>query len=178
MERGEHKVNRNDPCPCGSGRKTKRCCGAYDSTEGPDAALIGGLARQRAGALRELCEDCRSEAWLEVLELPSKHEACRLTLPRSRPTCLERLEEALADGDGDRLADEVVFALAGLDARTARSRLARAVLGLEATGRARPAVVAAALEDLSGPGPSMLVLSALIATLSAELTLRPVTLAG
>ncbi|HRF11915.1 MAG TPA: SEC-C metal-binding domain-containing protein, partial [Candidatus Accumulibacter phosphatis] len=22
------KVGRNDPCPCGSGRKFKRCCGA------------------------------------------------------------------------------------------------------------------------------------------------------
>jgi preprotein translocase subunit SecA len=23
-----HKVGRNDPCPCGSGKKYKRCCGA------------------------------------------------------------------------------------------------------------------------------------------------------
>ncbi len=26
--RGKHKVGRNDPCPCGSGKKYKRCCGA------------------------------------------------------------------------------------------------------------------------------------------------------
>jgi len=25
------KVGRNDPCPCGSGKKFKRCCGAGDS---------------------------------------------------------------------------------------------------------------------------------------------------
>lgn len=25
---GRRKVGRNDPCPCGSGRKAKRCCGA------------------------------------------------------------------------------------------------------------------------------------------------------
>ena len=24
--RTENKVNRNDPCPCGSGRKFKKCC--------------------------------------------------------------------------------------------------------------------------------------------------------
>ena len=24
----EQKVGRNDPCPCGSGKKYKRCCGA------------------------------------------------------------------------------------------------------------------------------------------------------
>ena len=25
--RSEAKVGRNDPCPCGSGRKYKKCCG-------------------------------------------------------------------------------------------------------------------------------------------------------
>ena len=39
-----------------------------------------------------LCEDCQTEAWLEVLELASEHKACRLSLARSRPPCLERLK--------------------------------------------------------------------------------------
>ncbi|MBR2296811.1 MAG: SEC-C domain-containing protein [Clostridia bacterium] len=26
--RAENKVGRNDPCPCGSGKKYKKCCGA------------------------------------------------------------------------------------------------------------------------------------------------------
>ena len=26
--RGAAKVGRNDPCPCGSGKKYKKCCGA------------------------------------------------------------------------------------------------------------------------------------------------------
>ncbi|MCA9555941.1 MAG: SEC-C domain-containing protein, partial [Myxococcales bacterium] len=26
--RAEPKVGRNDPCPCGSGKKYKKCCGA------------------------------------------------------------------------------------------------------------------------------------------------------
>ena len=25
--RGQPKVGRNDPCPCGSGKKFKKCCG-------------------------------------------------------------------------------------------------------------------------------------------------------
>ncbi len=29
IKRGEIKVGRNDPCPCGSGKKFKKCCGAY-----------------------------------------------------------------------------------------------------------------------------------------------------
>ena len=28
VQRSERKVGRNEPCPCGSGRKYKRCCGA------------------------------------------------------------------------------------------------------------------------------------------------------
>lgn len=28
--RGAPKVGRNDPCPCGSGRKFKQCCGRPD----------------------------------------------------------------------------------------------------------------------------------------------------
>ena len=28
MVRESPKVNRNDPCPCGSGKKSKKCCGA------------------------------------------------------------------------------------------------------------------------------------------------------
>jgi hypothetical protein len=28
-KREESRVGRNDPCPCSSGRKYKKCCGAY-----------------------------------------------------------------------------------------------------------------------------------------------------
>jgi len=28
VRREEKKIGRNDPCPCGSGKKYKRCCGA------------------------------------------------------------------------------------------------------------------------------------------------------
>jgi len=31
-ERGEVKIGRNDPCPCGSGKKFKRCCLGRDMT--------------------------------------------------------------------------------------------------------------------------------------------------
>jgi superkiller protein 3 len=27
-ERGRRKISRNEPCPCGSGKKYKKCCGA------------------------------------------------------------------------------------------------------------------------------------------------------
>jgi uncharacterized protein len=32
FRRTEAKVGRNDPCPCGSGKKYKKCCGANPET--------------------------------------------------------------------------------------------------------------------------------------------------
>jgi uncharacterized protein len=34
IERTEPKTGRNDPCPCGSGKKFKKCCGANEPVEG------------------------------------------------------------------------------------------------------------------------------------------------
>jgi len=38
------KIGRNDPCPCGSGRKYKHCCGGAATTRDPDE-------KGRAGAV-------------------------------------------------------------------------------------------------------------------------------
>ncbi|MCJ7610645.1 MAG: SEC-C domain-containing protein, partial [Candidatus Aminicenantes bacterium] len=38
------KPGRNDPCPCGSGKKYKRCCGPKDSIDSfllPDDQMTG-----------------------------------------------------------------------------------------------------------------------------------------
>ena len=32
-----HKVGRNDPCPCGSGKKYKNCCGAGNGVQADEA---------------------------------------------------------------------------------------------------------------------------------------------
>ncbi|WP_349291374.1 SEC-C metal-binding domain-containing protein, partial [Planococcus beigongshangi] len=31
MNRGDDMVGRNDPCPCGSGKKYKKCCGREEA---------------------------------------------------------------------------------------------------------------------------------------------------
>lgn len=38
IQRDEAKVGRNDPCPCGSGKKYKRCCASGGSTSRPPVA--------------------------------------------------------------------------------------------------------------------------------------------
>ncbi len=46
------KPGRNDPCPCGSGRKYKHCCLAKDTAPSPDELLWRRLRRDLDGLLK------------------------------------------------------------------------------------------------------------------------------
>ena len=62
---GMRKVGRNDPCPCGSGRKVKRCCGvergpdedsaarAFSADVSRDAAPVLNVSESQFTALME-----------------------------------------------------------------------------------------------------------------------------
>ncbi len=64
-----NRASRNDPCPCGSGRKYKKCCGAatlqspdslYDRLrrlDGESGKLLARFAKLRVG------EDALEQAW-------------------------------------------------------------------------------------------------------------------
>jgi|GEM_PF-6362063 len=176
MPSARWKVGRNEPCPCGSGQKAKFCCSPRDIAD--DAQFLAGLSERGTRELDELCEDCQTEAWFDVLDLPDAEEACRLAISAPRPGCVVALQEALSRGNPDAVADELPAALAAVDSPVARARLARGVLALEAAGRARPAVAEAALADLVGGQPSLLLMASLLAALSAEVGLRPRRLAA
>jgi len=47
------KVGRNEPCPCGSGRKMKRCCGCPEDRAG-SARRWTGRSLARGGVFRGL----------------------------------------------------------------------------------------------------------------------------
>lgn len=47
------KAGRNDPCPCGSGRKYKHCCGSHASSAAPSPAEVAGLLKRIDEHLRE-----------------------------------------------------------------------------------------------------------------------------
>lgn len=91
---------RNLPCPCGSGRKVKRCCGAPkptpDARESPFAALdrmdrefVEQLARSARAKMNQLriaatvpkpagvpCPECRDtgEVWVAGAPVPCPHK--------------------------------------------------------------------------------------------------------
>jgi hypothetical protein len=53
------KVGRNDPCPCGSGLKYKKCCSAKD--EAARSAALAAQAAERAARVQAEREQAEAE---------------------------------------------------------------------------------------------------------------------
>jgi hypothetical protein len=141
---------RNDPCPCGSGRKTKRCCGQQrgPSEDHLARAFLAGHAREAAGRLRRLNDDELEDLLDELIELPERDLRLSLTLPQLRSPEIERLLDAAANNDIDA-GDELIPKITPqLDTPTERARIARVVLDLRNTGHLDPLLAAAAIIDL------------------------------
>ncbi len=58
-----YKVSRNDPCPCGSGNKYKKCCGAKRSS--PLNGLTPGIRMK--GGVRF---DPESHGFIAIVHIP------------------------------------------------------------------------------------------------------------
>ena len=81
------KIGRNEPCPCGSGRKAKRCCGIErgPSEESLARAFLSGAARQAAEWTSHL-SDAGFDALLDELwELPARDLSLQVELPKFFP---------------------------------------------------------------------------------------------
>jgi hypothetical protein len=46
-----HKAGRNEPCPCGSGKKFKKCCAAKQQNARASKLLVGVVIAALAGAV-------------------------------------------------------------------------------------------------------------------------------
>ena len=164
-------VGRNDPCRCGSGVKTKRCCGVRRGPSGSEVAKAFLVEQRRASspALRPVINnvDDLIELYEAVAELPRMDLSCQLRLPRLLSAALARLRSAIADDDGDEVQHALPAALAEVDTVFVRAELARAVLGLREAGRVSEEVAAAALLDLDSDADA-LVREALVAALAVD----------
>lgn len=143
------KIGRNEPCPCGSGRKAKRCCGIErgPSEESLARAFLSGAGRQAAVRTSHLSDAAFDALLDELWELPACDLSLQVELPKFFPPELDRLCEAVEEDDPDLdLLDEVARRI---DAPTERSRLARALLAKAEARVIDRELAAAAVIDLA-----------------------------
>ena|SRR5579859_2909239 len=141
---------RNDPCPCGSGRKVKRCCGQHRGPGEDDLAraYLAHQARAAARQLRGLENDELHDMFDELFDLPELDLALTISLPQLLTPDLQHLFDAIKADDVDA-GDELIPAILDqLDTPVERARLARTTLKLCDTKRLDPLLAAAAIIDL------------------------------
>ena len=161
------KVGRNQPCPCGSGRKARRCCGIV---RGPDEealarALVSHSAGVAAWELRHLPDAELEELFDELWELPAAALSLQVELPKFLSLELRCLCEAVAHDDPD---PELLDAVAkSIDAPGERARLAHAVIAQANRGVIDERLANAALVDL-GSASRLLLRAALLEAVAVE----------
>jgi protein O-GlcNAc transferase len=107
------KVGRNDPCPCGSGKKYKQCCQLKESaarTPTPvvdDATrrkLMDAFTRYQQGQLEEVQQICRRLLQGNPLQPDAMHLMGLVAHQQGRPAeALEQIDRALALGANDSM---------------------------------------------------------------------------
>ena len=143
------KVGRNEPCPCGSGRKAKRCCGVEGgpSEESLARAFLAHASREAAGELRGVSDAGFDELIDELWQLPAVDLSLQVELPKLRSPLLDRLCDTVVDDDPD---PELLDAAARtIDRPTERARLARAAIAQAQAGRIDAKLANAALIELA-----------------------------
>jgi hypothetical protein len=141
---------RNQPCPCGSGRKTKRCCG---QTRGPSEdqlarAHAAQLARQAIPDLAGLSDRALDHLWEGLMDLPSVDFSLLVTLPKLIGPDLQRLRESIEHDDPDWGWDALTAVHQQIDTPQQRARLADAIVRLRDQHRINRRQAAYALLDL------------------------------
>ena len=164
-------TGRNEPCPCGSGRKTKRCCG---TTSGPSPdqlaqAWLVAKAREWAVLLLGHSDADLDDVLADVVALPRLDLSLHVPLPRVFTPELGRARAAVARGDAQAARAAMTVVLPLFDTPSLRADLARAVIALHDDGhRVDCAVTAYAVIDLADNRPSALLTAALIEALAVS----------
>jgi hypothetical protein len=164
------KPGRNDPCPCGSGRKTKRCCGQQ---RGPSADQLARahpatLAHHAANELAGLSDPTLELLWESLFDLPTIDLTLHVQLPELITPELQRLRDAIADDDPDHGWDELTAVTNHIDTVQQRARLAHALIRLRDQRRIRRLQAAHAIYDLNSRSQRLLAAS-LIHTIAVSL---------
>jgi hypothetical protein len=141
---------RNQPCPCGSGRKTKRCCGQQrgPSDEQLARAHVAQLARRALPDLAGLSDRALDHLWKGLIDLPRTDLSLLVTLPKLIGPDLQHLRESIEHDDPDRGWDALTAVAKQIDTPQQRARLADAIDQLRDQHRINRRQAAYALLDL------------------------------
>lgn len=152
---------RNQLCPCGSGRKVKRCCGEHrgPSEDQLASAHLATLSHDAADLLAGLSDEALDTLWENLFDLPTTDIALHVRLPQLITPEQQRLRDAIADDEPDHGWDELTIATQQIDTPQQRARLADALLALRDQHRIRPTQAAYAIYDPSTPSQRLLAAS-------------------
>jgi hypothetical protein len=152
---------RNDPCPCGSGRKTKRCCGQQrgPSEDQIARAHLATLAHDATPDLAHLSDQALEILSEGLFDLPTIDLSLHVKLPELITPELHRLQDAIADDDPDRGWDELRAVTEQIDTPQQRARLANAIHRLRAQNRLTRTQAAYAIHHLNTPSQHLLAAS-------------------
>ena len=143
---------RNDPCPCGSGRKVKRCCGVQrgPSEEQLACAHIALLGREAAVELQGLSDRALRHLWENLINVPASDLSLLVTLPKLVGLDLKRLQESISTDEPDWGWDALTSVAEQIDTPQQRAKLADALVRLRDENRLNRRLAAAAIVDLAG----------------------------
>lgn len=144
------KLGRNQPCPCGSGSKVKRCCGTPRGPSPEDLAwqTLRDQARKFEPVLHLFDKFDIDQLLERVIELPVRYYSLQVRLPRIWPPQLERLRAGVS-GDTDDIVDAVQAAAAAIDGPNLRLTLAREAAELCRDDEIDPESLALIMVDLA-----------------------------
>jgi hypothetical protein len=157
------KVGRNEPCPCGSAKKSNRCCFSPEQV-----AANARLQRTLEGLCRDVAVDLADVGRSEFYDLlnkatclPELDLSLQIRLPTLFTPSIERAQAALDDDDDEAFDDELWEIGEMLDTNERRIELAQAVIALRDAGKVAPKLAAAAVFELSDGAGSAFLLSSI-----------------
>ena len=163
------KIKRNEPCPCGSGNKAKRCC--YGPTKFVDIRIMPLEMSQDALEVLAGTEKIEMRALFDrLLDLPELDLSLQVPLPGILTSEIARAVRALRDDDGDEFDRALAQVVPLVDTVERRIDLAHAVIALRDQGRIRSKLAAIAVFELDRPESSFFISSVAesIAVLAGE----------
>jgi hypothetical protein len=141
------KVQRNQPCPCGSGSKAKRCC--YGPGRVTEVGIMPlDITQDAISVLRATSEIELRALFDQLLYLPEIDLSLQVPLPGIITPEIDQAISALQDGDGEEFDRVLARVAPTVDTVDQRINLAQAVMALRDQGRISAKLAAMAIFEL------------------------------